>query len=141
MPQRYHVVSLPDSPSALDHQRLAQVLAQDGQLLLPRLDLIENAQVAIDDLIDLMGRATIEAAERPLKELAGRRLSGLEILAIWIDGIQLGPYHVICAVGVDAAGREHVLGLREGATENAVVAKALLEDLVGRGLDPERRYL
>jgi putative transposase len=61
MTQRYHVVSLPDSPSALDHQRLAQVLAQDGQLLLPMLDLIENAQVAIDDLIDLMGRATIEA--------------------------------------------------------------------------------
>ena len=56
MTQRYHVVSLPDSPSALDHQHLAQVLAQDGQLLLPMLDLIENAQVAIDDLIDVMGR-------------------------------------------------------------------------------------
>lgn len=62
MTQRYHVVPLPDSPSAFDHQRLAQVLAQDGQLLLPMLDLIENAQVAIDDLIDVMGRATIEAA-------------------------------------------------------------------------------
>ena len=61
MTQRYHVVSFPDSPSALDHQHLAQVLAQDGQLLLPMLDLIENAQVAIDDLIDVMGRATIEA--------------------------------------------------------------------------------
>src|SRR5436309_11090353 len=61
MTQRYQVVSLPDSPAPLDHQRLAQVLAQDGQLLLPMLDLIENAQVAIDDLIDVMGRATIEA--------------------------------------------------------------------------------
>ena len=246
MTQRYQVVSLPDSPSALDPKRLAQVLAQDGQLLLPMLDLIENAQVAIDDLIDVMGRATIEAVllmsaaqvagpkqqgkktdrdvayhgsqpgrvalkerqlrvtkprlrkkaarpgeageveipayeamrkdgrladrmleiliagvstrryqhvlpemaetvgvsksevsretieagERLLKELAERDLSGLEILAVWIDGIQLGPYHVICAVGVDAGGHKHVLGLREGATENAVVATALLEDLV-----------
>ena len=59
-----------------------------------------------------------------------------DILAVWIDGIQLGSYHVICAVGVDAAGNKHVLGLREGATENAEVAKSLLADLVARGLDP-----
>ena len=61
MTQRYQVVLLPDSPSALDPRRLAEVLAHDGQLLLPMLDLIENAQAAIDDLIDVMGRATIEA--------------------------------------------------------------------------------
>jgi hypothetical protein len=36
------------------------LLAQDGQLLLPMLDLIDNAQAAIDDLIDIMGRTTIE---------------------------------------------------------------------------------
>ena len=88
-----------------------------------------------------VSRETIEAGERTLKGLAERDLSGLEILALWIDGLQLGPYHVICAVGVDAGGHKHVLGLREGATENAVVAKALLQDLVGRGLDPKRRYL
>src|SRR5262245_31612978 len=61
MTQRYQVVPLPDSPSTLDHKQLAEVLAQDGQLLLPMRDLIENAQVAIDDLIAVMGRATIEA--------------------------------------------------------------------------------
>jgi hypothetical protein len=61
MTQRYQVASLPDSSSALDPNRLAQVLAQDGQLLLPMLDLIENAQAAVGDLIDVMGRATIEA--------------------------------------------------------------------------------
>ena len=61
MPQRYHVVSKPDIPSTLDHAALAGFLAKDGQLLLPMLDLIENAQGAVDDLIDVMGRATIEA--------------------------------------------------------------------------------
>src|SRR5262245_14732622 len=72
----------------------------------------------------------------------GRPLfSGLDLLAVWIDGIQLGSYHVICAVGVDAQGNKHVLGLREGATEHAVVVKVLLEDLVARGLDPKRRRL
>ncbi len=42
---------------------------------------------------------------------------------------------------MDATGRKHLLGLREGAGENAVVAKALLEDLVQRGVKPTRRRL
>jgi transposase-like protein len=257
MTERYHVVSTQDSPSSLESRALADVLARDGQLLLPMLDLIENAQIAIDDLIDVMGRATIEAVllmsaaqvagpkqqgrkadrdvayhgsqagkvalrerqlrvekprlrrknpregepgeveipayealrkdgrradqmleilisgvstrryervlpemaetvgvsksqvsreaieagERLLKELAERDFSGLDILAVWVDGIQLGPYHVICAVGEDDAGNKHVLGLREGAAENAEVAKALLEDLVARGLKSSRPRL
>ena len=61
MTERYHVVSTQDSPSTLDSSALADVLAKDGQLLLTMLDLIENAECAIDDLIDVMGRATIEA--------------------------------------------------------------------------------
>src|SRR3954452_22904158 len=61
MPKRYHVVSHQDIPATLDPAALAGLLAKDGQLLLPMLDLIENAQGAIDDLIDVMGRATIEA--------------------------------------------------------------------------------
>ena len=61
MPKPYHVVSNQDSHSTLDPSALAAFLAKDGQLLLPVLDLIENAQCAIDDLIDVMGRATIEA--------------------------------------------------------------------------------
>ena len=88
-----------------------------------------------------VSRETIEAGERLLKDLAERDLSGLELLAIWIDGLQLGSHHVICAVGVDAQGNKHVLGLQEGATENAAVAKALLEELVRRGLDPARPRL
>jgi transposase-like protein len=85
-----------------------------------------------------VSRETIEAGERLLKDLAERDLSGLELLAVWIDGIQLGAHHVICVVGVDARGKKHVLGLREGATENAAGATALLEELVRRGLDPAR---
>jgi putative transposase len=38
-------------------------------------------------------------------------------------------------------GTEHVLGLREGATENAAAVRALLGELVERGLDPERSLL
>jgi hypothetical protein len=62
MSERYHVVSRGDSCGTLDSQQLATLLAKDGQVLLPLLDLIENAQAAVDDLIDVMGRATIEAS-------------------------------------------------------------------------------
>ena len=48
---------------------------------------------------------------------------------------------MLAAVGVDERGGKQVLGLREGATENAAAVKALLADLVERGLDPNRSLL
>jgi len=44
-------------------------------------------------------------------------------------------------MGVDEAGKKHVLGLAEGASENQVVAKGLLEDMVRRGVKLDRKYL
>lgn len=258
MPQNYHVVSRCDSTKTLQSKPLAQALAKDGQLILPLLELLNTAETAIDDLIDVMGRATIEAilvmsaaevagprqqgkktdrdvvyhgsqqgrvklkdrqvqVQKPrlrrrkpaegqpgeveipayatmnaggerlaarmleiliggvstrryasvitemadtvgvsksqvsrttieagadvLKALAEKTFHNLELLAVWIDGIQLGQWHVVCAVGVDPEGNKHVLGIREGATENTEVVKSLLEDLVARGLDPKQRRL
>jgi transposase-like protein len=88
-----------------------------------------------------VSRQTTEAAERVLAELMERRLDAWDLLVVYIDGIQFGAQHVLVAVGVDADGEKHVLGLRQGASENHVVVTALLEDLVERGLDPERRRL
>lgn len=250
----YQVV---DSSSKLDSRELAEFLSKDGQLLLPMLDLITQGQRAIDEVIDVMGRATIEAilkmsaeelagkrqqgkasdrpyywhgtqsgrvslaerqlrvdkprlrkrktapgeqaeveipayealrkdhrladrmlgilmrgvstrnyrevlpemaeqvgvsksqvsrenieaGERLLKELTERDFSQHDLLIIYIDGMRFGDYLVIAAVGVDSQGNKHVLALREGATENAEVAKSLLEDLVARGVKPGRRRL
>ena len=88
-----------------------------------------------------VSREFIEASEAELKGLCERRFDGLDILVIYIDGQVFGPYSVITAVGVDVEGRKHVLGLAEGATENGVVAKGLLEDLAARGVKPDRRRL
>lgn len=255
MRQSYKIVSV---KSSVGHRQVAEFLAKEGQLLLPMVDLIEQAECAIDEVIDVMGRATIEAVlrmsaeqlagprqqgkradqrefyyhgtqpgrvalkerqlrvdkprlrkkrsrpaevgeveipayeamqkdgrladrmlgillngvstrkykevlpemaeqvgisksqvsrenieagERLLKDLAQRDFSDKEILIVYIDGIQFGDYHVIGAVGVDTEGHKHVLGLHEGATENAVVVKALLDELVARGVKPDRRRL
>lgn len=57
---------------------------------------------------------------------------------ITIDGIVFRDHTILIALGIDSDGGKHVLGLREGATENSRVAKALLPDLLARGLDAER---
>ena len=88
-----------------------------------------------------VSRDFVEASAEKLKELSERRFDDVDLLIIYLDGIRFGAYLVIAAIGVDADGHKHVLGLREGATENAVVVKALLEDLVERGVKPGRRRL
>ena len=88
-----------------------------------------------------VSRANVEAGTKLLAELAERRFDGLDILVIYIDGIRLGSHHILGAIGVDSAGNKHVLGLREGSSENATTVGELLGDLVSRGVGPGRRRL
>jgi putative transposase len=72
-----------------------------------------------------------------LAEWMARDLSGLDLLMVQIDGIHMdGDMTLVAAVGVDAAGDKHPLGVVEGATENAATVQALIDNLVERGLDP-----
>jgi transposase-like protein len=60
---------------------------------------------------------------------------------IMIDGVEYAGETMIVALGITADGTKRVLGLRQGATENAAVCVALLEDLQARGLDTSRPML
>jgi putative transposase len=88
-----------------------------------------------------VSREFIAASEKRFRELCERRFDDTEILAVYIDGIQFGDCHVIVALGVDPGGSKHVLGLREGSSENSRVATDLLNDLVERGVKPGRLRL
>lgn len=88
-----------------------------------------------------VSRRFIQASEQALAALMQRRLDGIDLLAIYLDGIVVARHHILAAVGVDAAGQKHLLGLAQGASENARVVKDLLTDLIGRGLDRDARYL
>jgi len=88
-----------------------------------------------------VSREFIEASVEALKALAARRFDEVDILVIYLDGLVFGAHHVLSAIGVDTKGYKHVLGLVEGASENATAVKALLEDLVERGVGPTRRRL
>ena len=83
----------------------------------------------------------VSGTQRRLAELMRRDLRGLKLLALLIDGVHFADHVVLAAVGIDVDGEKHPLGLREGATENAAACKALLEDLIERGLDPNRTML
>ena len=102
----------------------------------------------ISEMADTVGvsrssvsRQFVEASEAEVEALLARRFDEVKLLVIYIDGIGFGDHTVIGAVGVDAEGHKHVLGLRDGATENATLVKELLEDLVARGVDPNQKRL
>ncbi len=88
-----------------------------------------------------VSRQVVEASEAEVETLLTRRFDGLKLLVIYIDGLIFGDYTMIGAVGVDSEGIKHVLGIREGATENSTVITELLEDIVSRGVDPKRKML
>ena len=88
-----------------------------------------------------VSREAIEASEEELRRLCERRLDALDLLVLYLDGVIFGDHHVLVAVGVDAEGHKHVLGIAEGASENQAVAKGLLEDVVRRGVRTDRKYL
>ena len=77
----------------------------------------------------------VEASRVKLEQLLTRSLAGLSLCAIFIDGTIFKGEHLVVAIGVDRFGRKIVLGLRQGATENAAVVGDLLSDLLQRGVD------
>lgn len=77
----------------------------------------------------------VQASRKKLEQLLTRPLSELRLCAIVIDGKSFRGQQMIVALGIGCDGRKTVLGLRQGATENATVVKALLGDLQQRGID------
>jgi putative transposase len=58
-----------------------------------------------------------------------------------LDGIEVAERTHVVALGISTEGVKIPLGLWEGSTENATLARTLLADLVDRGLDPEQAIL
>ncbi len=77
----------------------------------------------------------IEASRAKLKELMERRLDKLRLCALLIDATPFEGQQMVVALGIGCDGRKTILGIRQGATENATVVGELLGDLIERGLD------
>ena len=77
----------------------------------------------------------IEASRAKLKDLMERRLDKMRLCALLIDATPFEGQQMVAALGIGEDGRKTILGIRQGATENATVVGELLSDLVERGLD------
>jgi putative transposase len=88
-----------------------------------------------------VSRSFVKASAKEVRELAERRFDGVRFPVIYLDGVQYAGQTMTVALGVLENGTKRVLGVRQGATENAAVCTALLEDLQERGLDTSQPTL
>jgi len=77
----------------------------------------------------------IEASREKLKEMMERRLDKMRLCALLIDATPFAGQQMVAALGISQDGRKTILGIRQGATENATVVGELLGDLMNRGLN------
>ena len=77
----------------------------------------------------------IEASRAKLKDMMERRLDKTQLCALLIDATPFEGQQMVAALGIGQDGRKTILGIRQGATENATVVSELLSDLLSRGLD------
>jgi transposase-like protein len=88
-----------------------------------------------------ISRRFVAATERALAELLAADLSGLDLVALMVDGIRVAEHCCVVALGITIDGTKVPLGLAEGATENATVVRDLLAGLRERGLEVTRPML
>ena len=88
-----------------------------------------------------VSRAVVRRTRQRLREYLARRLDGLEVMALFMDGVVVAQQTVIVVLGITRDGGKVPRGLRLGSTENAVVCTELLQDLLARGLTLEGRGL
>jgi transposase-like protein len=88
-----------------------------------------------------VSRRFVTATETALAELLAADLSGLDLVALMVDGVHFGEHCCVVALGIDIDGVKHPLSLVEGSTENATLVTELLVGLRERGLDVTRPIL
>ena len=88
-----------------------------------------------------VSRDFVRASAADVRALTERRFKGQRSPVVMIDGVEYAGATLIVAMGIAEDGTERILGVRQGATENAVVCVALLEDLQARGLDTSQPTL
>jgi len=88
-----------------------------------------------------VSRKWIQASAKKLEAFCSRDLSGYDIVAMVIDGKGFGDNEMITALGITLQGEKIILGFIESSTENFVVCRDFMNELVGRGLKIENEIL
>jgi transposase-like protein len=88
-----------------------------------------------------VSRRFVAATETALAEMLSADLSGLDLVALMIDGVHFADHLCVVALGIGIDGTKHPLGIAEGDTENTTVVRDLLAGLRDRGLDTTKPIL
>ena len=105
------------------------------------LDPLPPAEAALSVSKSAVSRRFVALSQQQLDQWLSRPLRDLNFPVAMIDGIHFRDRVILVALGIDAQGVKHVLGLREGSTESARVVRSLLSDLIERGLDADQPRL
>jgi putative transposase len=81
-----------------------------------------------------ISRRFVKQTETALAELMARDLTGEDITVLMLDGEHLAERCVVVALAILADGTKKPVGLWEGCTDNKTMVRALMADLVARGL-------
>ncbi len=88
-----------------------------------------------------MSRKFVALTETALADLLAADLSGLDLVAIMIDGVHFADHLCVVALGIGIDGIKHPLALVEGSTENTTLVRGLLVGLRDRRLDVTKPIL
>ena len=88
-----------------------------------------------------VSRMFVARTKEQVKAFLSRPLGDLDISVVLVDGTRLGGHVLLVALGIDADGHKHVLGVVEGTTESSQVCLSLFRNLLDRGLVVERPRL
>jgi transposase-like protein len=98
-------------------------------------------QAATSTSRSAVSRRFVTATETALTALLAADLSGLDLVALMVDGVHFGEHTCVVALGIDIDGTKHPLALVEGSTENATLVTELIVGVRERGLDVTRPIL
>lgn len=85
-----------------------------------------------------VSRRFVAATQANVATWQSRSLEGLDVVALFVDGVRFAKDCLVVALGITTGGEKHVLGLWDGSTENSAVCQSLLSNLVERGLRSDR---
>ncbi len=88
-----------------------------------------------------VSRKFVAMTETALADLLAKDLTGLDLVALMMDGVHFADHLCVAALGIDIDGTKHPLALVEGSTENTTLVRGLLGGLRERGLDTTRPIL
>ena len=82
-----------------------------------------------------VSRKFVKASAKKLREFQERDISGLDLVAVFLDGKSFAEDQMVIAAGVDLKGNKHLLGFVQTSTENKRSISQFLKSLTSRGLD------